>query len=78
MTDEKNGNIPDELELRSLQRFLGKKSMYDVEIAAEYDELGMVGWWSNYWNDWDELREQERYDNWFTSDVTKDVREKRE
>lgn len=74
MTDEKKDLIPDELELRSLQHFLGKKSIYDVEIAAEYDECGVTGWWSNYWNDWDELRTEERFDHWFT----KDVRETRE
>lgn len=69
MTDEKQDLTPDELELRSLKKFLGKKSIYDVEVAAEYDEPGPVGWWSNYYVDWDELRAEERHDNWFTGDV---------
>ncbi|AZR74594.1 hypothetical protein BBF96_15155 [Anoxybacter fermentans] len=69
MTDNKKDRIPNELELRSLHYFLGRKSIYDIEIAAEYDERSTRGWWSNYWNDWDELREEERYDHWFTKDI---------
>lgn len=69
MTDQKKDLVPDELELKSLHHFLGKKSIYDVEIAAEYDERGTTGWWSNNWNDWDELRTEERHDGWFSPDV---------
>lgn len=67
-----NGELnhdPDKLQLQSLHQFLGKKSIYDVEIAAEYDECGFRGWWSNNWNDWDELRHEERDDYWFMKDV---------
>lgn len=66
MTNKKEDSIPDELELRSLHRFLEKKSIYDLEVAADYDECGTSGWWSNDWNDWDELRQEERYDYWFS------------
>ncbi len=75
MTDKnKLDKIPDEQELQSLHKFLGKKSIYDIEIAAEYDERGAHGWWSNDWNDWDDLRSEERYDHWFTRDVRDEKR----
>ncbi len=70
MTEKNKNVIPDDLELLSLHRFLSKKSVHDVEIAAEYDECGTVGWWSNYWTDWDELRSEESYDHWFKGDVS--------
>lgn len=63
------GQQPDELELHNWHQFLGNKSIYDVEISAEYDQCGVRGWWSNNWNDWDELRLEESDDYWFRKDV---------
>ena len=61
--------VSDELESKNWHQFPDKKSIYDLEISAEYDQLGVRGWWSNNWNDWDELRHEERDDYWFMKDV---------
>lgn len=73
MTGERRSQVPDDAELMSLHRFLNKDDMYDLETSADYDICGTVGWWSNYWQDWDELRAEERYDHWFTKNIRKNT-----
>jgi hypothetical protein len=40
---------------------------FDMEMADEIDHA-TVGWWSNNWHGWDEIKIKERYDGWFDKD----------
>ncbi|KXS45667.1 MAG: hypothetical protein AWU54_240 [Candidatus Frackibacter sp. T328-2] len=37
---------------------------FDMEMANEFDHA-TVGWWSNNWSGWDEIKIREKHDGWF-------------
>ena len=58
--------IPDQLEKEEYNKILNYSheddvdTVYDLNILAEHEEWSIRGWWSNYWDDNDELRQSAR------------------